>query len=54
MNRSPSNFYLQAGRRGPRALYTGLRRGLLVRATLGLGSHPGTGHFSRGAEGVLF
>ncbi len=50
---SPSNFYLQAGRRGPRALYTGLRRGLLVRTTLGLGFDPGTGHFSRGAEGVL-
>lgn len=50
---SASNFYLQAGRRGPRALLAGLRRGLLVRATLGLGFDPGTGHFSRGAEGVL-
>ncbi|MBA3545163.1 MAG: TldD/PmbA family protein, partial [Nannocystis sp.] len=50
---SASNFFLQAGRRGPRALLGGLRRGLLVRATLGLGFDPGTGHFSRGAEGVL-
>ena len=48
-----SNFYLQAGRRGPRALLAGIRRGLYVRATLGLGFDPGTGHFSRGAEGVL-
>lgn len=48
-----SNFYLQAGRRGPRALLAGVRRGLFVRATLGFGFDPGTGHFSRGAEGVL-
>lgn len=50
---SASNFYLQAGRRGPRALLAGVRRGLFVRATLGFGFDPGTGHFSRGAEGVL-
>jgi PmbA protein len=50
---SASNFYLQAGRRGPRALLEGVRRGLYVRATLGLGFDPGTGEFSRGAEGVL-
>jgi PmbA protein len=48
-----SNFYMQAGRRGPRALLAGIRRGLYVRATLGLGFDAGTGHFSRGAEGVL-
>ena len=48
-----SNFYMQAGRRGPRALLAGIRRGLYVRATLGLGFDPATGHFSRGAEGVL-
>lgn len=50
---SASNFYMQAGRRGPRALLAGVRRGLFVRATLGFGFDPGTGHFSRGAEGVL-
>lgn len=48
-----SNFYMQPGRRGPRALLAGIERGLLVRATLGLGFDPGSGHFSRGAEGVL-
>ncbi len=48
-----SNFYMQAGRRGPRSLLAGIRRGLYVRATLGLGFDPATGHFSRGAEGVL-
>ncbi len=48
-----SNFYLQAGRRGPRALLAGIRRGLYVRATLGHGFDPGSGHFSRGVEGVL-
>ena len=48
-----SNFYMQAGRCGPRALLTGIRRGLYVRATLGHGFDPGTGQFSRGAEGVL-
>ncbi len=50
---SASNFYLQAGRRGPRALLAGVRRGLFVRATLGFGFDPGSGHFSRGAEGML-
>lgn len=50
---SASNFYLQPGRRGPRALLAGVRRGLFVRATLGFGFDPGTGHFSRGVEGVL-
>lgn len=48
-----SNFYLQAGRRGPGSLLADVRRGLYVRSTLGLGFDPGTGHFSRGAEGVL-
>lgn len=48
-----SNFFLQPGRRGPAALLVGIERGLLVRATLGLGFDPGTGHFSRGVEGVL-
>ena len=50
---STSNFYMQAGRRGPRSLLAGIRRGLYVRATLGLGFDPASGHFSRGAEGVL-
>lgn len=50
---SASNFFLQVGRRGPRALLAGVRRGLYVRATLGFGFDPGTGHFSRGAEGML-
>ncbi|HEY0136484.1 MAG TPA: TldD/PmbA family protein [Nannocystis sp.] len=48
-----SNFYMQAGRRGPRALLAGIRRGLYVRATLGHGFDPGSGYFSRGAEGLL-
>lgn len=30
-----------------------MRRGLFVRATLGFGFDPGSGHFSRGAEGML-
>lgn len=50
---STSNFYMQAGRRGPRSLLAGIHRGLYVRATLGLGFDPASGHFSRGAEGVL-
>ncbi|MBL9106100.1 MAG: TldD/PmbA family protein [Myxococcales bacterium] len=50
---SASNFYLRPGRRGPRALLEGVRRGLYVRTTLGHGFDTGTGHFSRGAEGVL-
>jgi PmbA protein len=48
-----SNFYLRPGRRGPRALFEGVRRGLYVRTTLGHGFDPGSGHFSRGAEGAL-
>lgn len=48
-----SNFYLRPGRRGPRALFDGVRRGLYVRTTLGHGFDPGSGHFSRGAEGAL-
>jgi PmbA protein len=48
-----SNFYLRPGRRGPRALLEGVRRGLYVRTTLGHGFDPGSGYFSRGAEGAL-
>lgn len=48
-----SNFYLRPGRRGPKALLEGIERGLFVRTTLGHGFDPGTGFFSRGAEGAL-
>jgi PmbA protein len=50
---SPSNFYMEAGKRGRDELLAAFPDALLVTELIGQGANPVTGDYSRGAAGFL-
>jgi PmbA protein len=50
---SPSNFYMEAGKRSRDELFAAFPEALLVTELIGQGANPVTGDYSRGAAGFL-
>lgn len=48
----PTNLWLEPGTRSPEEILRGTERGLLVTELIGMGFHPVTGDYSRGAAGL--
>jgi len=48
----PTNLWLEPGAQSPEEILRGTERGLLVTELIGMGFHPVTGDYSRGAAGL--